>query len=366
VRDLPQDDPIRAFLSGRVVEGWMPGAAWWVEGAAGVVSRGAVGLATREPRAEPLREPTPFDLASLTKPLATGLLLALLEQDGELNLASPVGDWLPPLRDSPYGPCSLLDLATHRAGLVAWKPLYLYETTLDGYIERIATEPPALPAGQVLYSDLGYILLGAVLERAGGLGLAELFARRVASPLGLERTGFAVAGGFADAAATERGNAYEQAMAGRPGEGHAWRMQLLRGEVHDANAHGLGGAGGHAGLFGPVEEVASVARELLRPSAVRLGDRARRRLLFEPASGVGRTVGLVCASHSCAARGLLPADSPGHTGFTGTSVWLDPLSAGFYVLLTNRVHPQVPARSFQWLRRGFHRLATSLTPLRKG
>ena len=137
--------------------------------------------------------------------------------------------------------------------------------------------------------------------------------------------------------------------------GHRFRDRLLRGEVHDANAHGLGGVAGNAGLFGTAAEVARIAEEILSPGRLELGEGARRRLL-RPVAG-GRTVGMGLAAASGATRGILPGEAPGHTGFTGTSFWLLPRSRGVLVLLTNRVHPHVPAWSFQPVRRGFHRVA---------
>jgi CubicO group peptidase (beta-lactamase class C family) len=208
----------------------------------------------------------------------------------------------------------------------------------------------------VQYSDLGYILLGATLERAGGRSLPRLFAETVARPLGLTHTRYAGSSPPLDgAAATERGNAYERGLAGERGRNFAWRTHVLRGEVHDANAARLGGAAGHAGLFGTAEEVARLAREILEPRSLRLGEPARRRLL-DPSAG-GRTVGFVTAATSSAARGILPPVAPGHTGFTGTSLWLDPDRGRLFVLLTNRVHPEVGPRDFQLVRRAFHRTA---------
>jgi len=178
----------------------------------------------------------------------------------------------------------------------------------------------------------------------------------IAGPLGLNRIGFARAGcGFADAAATECGNRYEQRLADRLGAGHRWRADLLRGEVHDANAHGLGGVAGHAGLFGTAAEVAAIGQEILAPRRIGLSGPARERLLRPIVDG--RSAGFVAASHSRAARGILPDAAPGHTGFTGTSLWLLPEVDGVLVLLTNRVHPRVGSRDFQLVRRGFHRLA---------
>jgi CubicO group peptidase (beta-lactamase class C family) len=336
----------------------MPGAVWWVEGPGGPVSRGAIGQAQLEPRPEPADEARPYDLASLTKPLVTAPLLALAEQSGELALTDPVSRWLPELERSPYANSSLLSLATHTAGLQAWAPLCALAADLDGFLARIAETSPAAGEGAVVYSDLGYILLGAALERSSGDRLDRLFASRIASPLRLESTRFAPPRARCDAAApTEHGNLYEREMAGELGERYAWRAHMLRGEVHDANADGLGGIAGHAGLFGTAEELARIARELLQPARLDLDMRAQARLLKPAPGGCGRTVGWVTAARSTAAAGVLPDDAPGHTGFTGTSIWLDPRGRRFYVLLTNRVHPGVSPRDFQPVRLGFHRVA---------
>jgi CubicO group peptidase (beta-lactamase class C family) len=355
------DDPIHDYLAGRVDDGWMPGAVWWVEGPGGPVSRGAIGNAQLEPRPEPADEQRPYDLASLTKPLLTAPLLVLAEQSGELALTDPVSRWLPELGRSPYAETSLLSLATHTAGLPAWVPLCAMATDLDGFLARIAEISPAAGAGEALYSDLGYILLGAAIERASRDRLDRLFASRIASPLKLETTRFAPPRSRCDGAApTEHGNAYERELAGEQGRGYAWRAHPLQGEVHDANAHGLGGIAGHAGLFGTAEELATLARELLHPEMLALDMRAQARLLKPAPGGCGRTVGWVTAAQSKAAAGALPDDAPGHTGFTGTSIWLDPGARRFYILLTNRVHPTVPPHDFQPARLGFHRAAADM------
>jgi len=342
-----QPDPVESLLAGYVEQGWMPGAVWWVEGPNGPLSRGALGHATTLPAPERARISTPYDLASLTKMLVTAPLLVLMDQDGVLSLDAPVGGFVPELSGSDYAEASLRELASHTARLPAWSPLYVGAGSMEGYVRKIADLPPAVRPGATLYSDLGFILLGAVIERVSGIGLDPLFAKRIALPLGLRRTGYAgVPELFADAAATELGNGYERNLAGDPRASHDWRTQLLRGEVHDANAHGLGGVAGHAGLFGVAEEVAKIARAFLR---------------LIPVPGTeGRTVGLVVAAHSTAARGALPDTAVGHTGFTGTSLWLDPSAGRIFLLLTNRVHPTVEERDFQTVRREFHRVAASL------
>jgi CubicO group peptidase (beta-lactamase class C family) len=351
-------DSLGSLLAARTRERWMPGAVWRVELAGKLISHGATGFATVEPHPEPLSEVTPFDLASLTKPLCTALLLLLLEQEGLLSLESAAGDQLEELRGGAWASTSLQALACHTSGLPAWRPLYLSATSLDEYVKLIARESREAPAGGTLYSDLGYILLGALLERLTGKSLDRLFEERIAAPLGLERIGFATGTGFFDeAAATERGNEYERALAGAVGKSHEWRSDIIRGRPHDGNAAAIGGVAGHAGLFGTAAAVAGIARAMMADGPLGLEPAARGKLLTV-APGAGRSVGFAGACRSSSARGLLPEGAVGHTGFTGTSLWLDPERGDLFILLTNRVHPVVQPRNFELVRRAFHRLAS--------
>ena len=357
----PTPDPVRAYLEAQIAAGAMPGACWWVEGPGGVLSRGASGDAAIVPVREAADEDTPFDLASLTKPLATALLAVLLEGEGKVDLDARASGLLPELRGSAYEAVSLAELAAHRGGFPAWRALYLEAGTLDGFVRAIAATAPEAARGTTLYSDLSFVLLGAAIERAAGEALDALFDARIARPLGLRSTAFATASRrFARAAATEEGNVHERRMAGGAGASHAWRASIPRGEVHDGNSHALRGVSGHAGLFGTAAEVAAIAREMLAPRRLPIAGAGRRRLLA-PAAGPGtRTFGFTTAALSGAARGVLPDGAPGHTGFTGTSLWLDPDASRIYVLLTGRVHPAVPSGDFQAVRREFHRIAAVL------
>jgi CubicO group peptidase (beta-lactamase class C family) len=332
---------------------------WRIEGSHGTESEGAVGVEDLGTSRTPARLDTVYDLASLTKPLATALLLLLLEQEQRIDLEAEARLVLPELTGSPYEDASFIDLGVHRSGLPAWRPLYLQASDVKGYLAGIVREPRATTPGSTLYSDLGFILLGAALERIGGESLDHLFATRIAAPLGLPRIGFANEGErFADAAPTEIGSAYERGLAGESGHGYAWKTDRPRGEVHDENARVLGGVAGHAGLFGTSREVAAIAREMLWPRILPLGPR-QRKLLLSGVEGPGsRAFGLMPAGESETLRNVLPGSAVGHFGFTGTSLWLDPAAGRIYVLLTNRVHPRVPREEFTEIRREFHLLAS--------
>ena len=358
MNSLDRDRAIGTWLEGRVAESRMPGAVWWVGGPDRDTSHGAVGCAALEPTREAARVDTIYDLASLTKPLATATLAALLERDGGFDLENGCAELLPEFRGSPYADVTYADLAVHRSGLPAWRPLYVRARDRESALCEIAAESPEGARGSTLYSDLGYLALGIAIERAAGRDLAALFQERIAAPLGLRDTGYGVdPTRVASVAPTERGNAYERRLAGERGRGHRFRDRLIRGAVHDANAHALGGVAGHAGLFGTSADVARIALAWLADGPLGLDAKARSRILRPVFAGADRTVGLVLARASRAARGVLPDDAPGHVGFTGTSVWVVPGTGEIAVLLTNRVHPEVASADFQDVRRGFHRLA---------
>jgi len=355
-------DPLGAFLVGEVCRGAMPGVAWWVGDTRGAIASGAAGHAAIEPDPAPLTKDAPFDLASLTKPLATALLATILDRERRLGLETPLSAIFPELRASPFGGATLRDAAAHRAGFPAWVPLYLAGTTRDAYVAAIAACERQGASGATLYSDLGYILLGFAVEEAAGAPLDRLFAERVAHPLGLTHCGFAGRTGlFGNAAATERGRVYEQALAGPASRSVHFRTAVLRGEVHDGNAWELGGVAGHAGLFGSAAEVAAIALAILDPRRLGLSAGALDPMLRPVADGEGiRTVGFLRAKDAASVRGILPDAAVGHLGFTGTSLWIDAARPRVYVLLTNRVHPAVPKVPFTATRRAFHALADAL------
>lgn len=361
-RVIDAGDPLAGTLAAEIRRGAMPGATWWVGDGTDAVADGASGHAAIEPYPAPLTKDTPFDLASLTKPLATALVALLLEHERRLSLDTPLGTAFPRLRSSPFSGATLRDASAHRAGLPAWAALYRSGTTREAYVDAIASCARSGSAGETLYSDLGYILLGFAVEDAAGAPLDRLFDERVARPLGLARCGFAGAGRtFGDAAATERGAEYERALAGSAGSGERFRTEIPRGQVHDGNAWGLGGVAGHAGLFGTADEVASIALAILDPTRIGLDAGTLDPMLRPVATGQGiRTIGFLQAEDAESVRGILPDAAVGHWGFTGTSLWIDATRPRVYVLLTNRIHPRVPNEPFTATRRRFHALAAAL------
>lgn len=366
--------PIGEFLAEETAHGSWPGAVWVVEERGHTLSAGAEGAKSILPSPSPAGTETIYDLASLTKPLATAALLALLQDEGRIDLEVPAATFLPDLAcavGGAVGGPTLLDLALHRSGLPAWRPFYAHGRTPAEVLRAVSSLPAEAPCGEkVVYSDAGYILLGEILRQVTGQGIAELFAERIAKPLALTSTGFLPAESLRTRIApTELGNRHEQQLAARfldkPDPARS-RDRLLLGEVHDGNAYALGGAAGHAGLFGTAGEVARLAREFLPSEGGRSKlFRARSLALFRenatPGLEEARSLGWKLARAGCReAEGVLPPESFGHTGFTGTSVFIDPLAERVYVLLTNRVHPEVRGIDMNLLRRRFHQIARAL------
>ncbi|MGE9696258.1 MULTISPECIES: serine hydrolase domain-containing protein [unclassified Streptomyces] len=332
----------RALLAEGRERGLYSGAAWAVSTPDGGVDRGWFG--TRAWDGPPLDGEEWWDLASVTKPVV-GLVVMALADRGLLSLEAPLAAYLPRYRDTPIAPLTVEALLAHTSGLPGQVPMYRTHPTREALLDGLARLPLSGPPGRrVTYSSQGFMLLGLLAEAAGGEGLDVLVDRYVCAPLGLRGTRFGPV-------PPERAVATEECP---------WRGRVVRGEVHDENAVVLGGIAGHAGLFAPLADVeglarslAGGARELLRPATyARMtaphtdGLNLRRALAWQgqdpgDASPVGGSFG---------------PDAYGHTGFTGTSLWIDPATGRYAVLLTNRVHPSREERGFGALRKEFHGL----------
>lgn len=369
------NEAITSMLRGRVEAGDFPSAVYVVARRGRVVFADALGEAVREPARHAATLETIYDLASLTKPLVTGLLAARLRERGLLDADAAVADYLEEFRRADKRAITVRQLLTHTSGLPAWRPLYLLaEGRPERVLETVAAQPlEHEPGARVLYSDLGFITLGLLVQKLSGATLAETARSEIFEPLKLARTFFnpgrALRTGIA--ACESAGNAYEREMCAgdeRARESAFFRSQLIWGEVHDGNAHFLGGAAGHAGLFSNAPETLALAEQflpgttkLLKPETCRLFRTNMTEGLNEARSFAWQ---LAATPDSTAGDALSP-DSFGHLGFTGTSCWLDPAREAVFILLTNRTHARaLPFVNINSVRREFHRLAaTSLAAL---
>jgi CubicO group peptidase (beta-lactamase class C family) len=286
----------------------------------------AIGTLCPDPRAGPDAPCTVdalFDLASLTKLATTALVLSFVK-DRVLSLDTPFSELVPDFHGGRKDDVTLTHVLTHTAGLKWWLPLWKEAQSRQEAVWRAAQEPLAQDLGTFTYSDLGYIMLTQGLATIGGAPFADLTRERVLLPVEALNADFGPR-------LSERCVATE--------EDTEWRMRRLRGEVHDENAYAFTGTSGHAGLFGTAADVAAIAR-IFRDGAVIGNDlAARARTEHVKEKNVRRGLGLALRAPDGPMVGRhFSIDAYGHTGFTGTSLWIDPQLDLTVVLLTNRVY----------------------------
>ena len=344
-------EEISVFLQGRIDAGDFPSAAYLVAEKGEIVFQDALGYAVVEPERIEARLDTIYDLASLTKPLATGLLSAKLIESGELDPNEPIGSILNDLFASINAEITPNDLAMHTSGLPAWKPFYLLVDHSDEVLGEIGCSLADVGQQSVTYSDLNLMVLGFVCERINDQGLDELFKEEIFLRLDLHDSFFNPPKTFRTrTAASETGNEYERIMCQEKDPEiriprSAIRDRLIWGEVHDGNAFFMGGVAGHAGLFSTAEAVFKIALQflpnyttLLKPETCKLFSTNFTKGMNEDRSFAFQ---LASTKDSSAGSRMSP-ESFGHTGFTGTSLWIDPVKERIFVLLTNRTHMHTP------------------------
>lgn len=366
MNDSQSDPAISLLLAEHIDNGDFPSAVYIVAEQGQTIFTDALGHSVVEPYRIKATLNTIYDLASLTKPLVTTLLCARLIKLGELTIDSSVSHYLREFERTDRQAITIRELLTHTSGLPAWKPLYiLAEGERDraaGVIANLDLEYK--PGTRVIYSDLGFIVLGLLLERLTGKRLAQLAREEIFERLSLEHTFFnpevALQTGIA---ACETGNAYERDMCRQinGGDYKNWREALIWGEVHDGNAYFLGGAAGHAGLFSTAQETLVLANQFLSHQSRLLDQETCKLFGLNMTEGLeeARSIGWQLAATKDSTAGLaLPPDSFGHTGFTGVTCWIDPHRERVFILLTNRTHGRpLPFTNINSVRREFHTLA---------
>ncbi len=300
---------------------------------------GAVGNRQSTPRALPAEKDTRYDLASLTKVIVTATSIMMLRDEGKLDLDQPVSEIVP---IPEFRAFTLRHLLTHTSGLPAFKLWYREVSSVDDALLRIAgLELSWTPGTRRRYSDLGFVILGKVVELAARDSLDAFARKRIFEPLGMSETTFNPSRKQKrHCAATER---------------CVWRERVMVGEVHDENAFAMGGVSGHAGLFAPAEDLAAFCRGLLSgnvlPTAT-LDEMIRPgQVPHYPWQGLGWKRDPWMGG----SEGFLPArNAIGHTGWTGTSIWMDRDRGFFVILLSNTCHPSRRRKDSRTLRRIVH------------
>lgn len=356
---------VHDLLARAVMAGRAPGAvALWVHGS-GPQHCCFEGRSDLRETPRDVTADTWFDLASLTKPLVTTTLSLLAFREGVLTPDTRVAEVLCETGKSPLGDLEVHDLLTHTSGLPAWLPLYCLaegrRERISRVLQRVAVE--SRPGAKVLYSCIGFVVLGLMLEELSGSRLEDLFRRRVIIPLGLEEhLGFhpdpdlrPVAGGATRPTAEER-------LVLDLGLDPEWIPAVGTGLPDDGNARFLGGAAGNAGLFGTAHGVSRLTAQYFGSfGGTLLSGEEVEPAVTSHTGGLEQERGWgwqMASSPGCSAGAAMARTAFGHTGFTGVSVWAEPVNGDIWVLLSNRNHPAQRGVDLHPLRRRFHALAT--------
>jgi uncharacterized protein YbbC (DUF1343 family)/CubicO group peptidase (beta-lactamase class C family) len=344
---------IAGIMNAAVARGTIPGGVVLVGHDGEVVYREAFGMRSLEPEREPMTVDTIFDVASMTKCIVTATAVTQLAQQGKLRLNDPVAAYLPEFGRNGKENITVRELLTHFSGLPEDFDLKARWTGREGaYRMAMDARPEFLPGTRFLYSDINFVTLGFVVEKVSGLRLDEYAERNIFLPLGMRETSYLPPGNplvkqwKARIAPTEYG------------EGHI----MMRGIVHDPTAQRMGGVAGHAGVFSSADDLAKFAQEMLHPSKPDSGlpgtplggfhilsaESVEKMTTPQqpPGAPVLRGLGWDIDSPFSSNRGeFFPVGSFGHTGFTGTSIWIDPVTNSYVIVLTNAVHPRGEKRT---------------------
>ena len=334
-----------------VSKGLFPGAVLLVHHRQQVLFE-AYGSASLAPEQAAMTQDTLFDLASLTKAVATTTITMCLIADRQISLNDPVSRFIPDFLSQDRQAITLFHLLTHSSGLPDWRPFYREVSRLTQeqsgvrnivgskslLYELIHQEPLVYPTGsKSLYSDLGFILLGEIIEKVAQKSLDEFCQERIFTPLQMKDTFFLPL-------YTEHQIQVARTRRIAATENCSWRDRVLRGEVHDENAHIMGGVAGHAGLFSTAQDLYTFLKTLLKclrgengffPQSMIKAFLTRQTRVPDTCWALGWTT----PSEPSTSGQCFSPQSFGHLGFTGTSIWVDPEVDLIVIFLTNRIHP---------------------------
>ena len=320
-------DPI---MEKAVAEGNIPGGVLLIGHNGRVVYRRAFGNRSLEPVREPMTIDTIFDLASLSKCIATTTSIMKLVQEGRVRLNDPVAGYLPQFAQNGKQDITVRELLTHYSGLAPDLDLQAPWTGRDtAFAMAMAQKPVNPPGSKFVYSDINFEVLGFLVEKVSGESLADFTSKNIFAALGMRHTRFLPP------------DEWRRRIAPTEYDEH---HEMLRGKVHDPTARRMGGVAGHAGLFSTADDLSIFAQGLLSGFTVLNRDTIEKMSSPQtPANAPSvRGFGWDIDSPFASNRGeLLPVGSFGHTGFTGTSLWIDPVTDTYIILLTNAVHPNV-------------------------
>jgi uncharacterized protein YbbC (DUF1343 family)/CubicO group peptidase (beta-lactamase class C family) len=329
VAQAPSLSSIDEIMNSAVSRGTIPGGVVLIGHDGQIVYRKAFGMRSLEPARETMTEDTVFDIASLTKCVVTATSVMKLVETGKVRLNDPVSTYLPDFAKNGKESITVRELLTHFSGLKedldlkqSWKGREAaYRLAMD-------EKPVFSPGSRFQYSDINFIVLGFLVEKVSGESLDEYASENIFAPLGMRNTRYLPPAPWRSRIAPTE---YD--------ENH----QMLRGVVHDPTARRMGGVAGHAGVFSTADDLARLAQDMLSGFHVLSAETVAKMTSPQqpPTSPVLRGLGWDIDSPFSSNRGeFLPVGSFGHTGFTGTSLWIDPTTNSFVIILTNAVHPR--------------------------
>lgn len=323
-------DRVGFVMSRALADSAFPGAIAVVGNHNGILLERSVGHLDAADSTTPSLH-TLWDLASLTKVVALTSVMMQLVEKGLVKLDAPVQRYIPEFTGRWKSRVTVRHLLTHSSGLPSWRPLYKETTSpADALALAIATPLDTVPGAQMVYSDLGAIIMGEITRRVTKTSLDSYATNHVFAPLGMNET-------FYHPDSTLRALI-------APTEIDPWRQRHLRGEVHDENAYALGGVSGHAGLFSSASDLARLAQAYLNGGTLN-GKRIWAKRTIQQFTHIQnprlshRALGWETANGANSGGRFMSAQAFGHTGFTGTSIWIDPGNDVFVILLSNRVNP---------------------------
>ncbi len=323
-------DRVGFVMNRALTDSAFPGAVAIVGNHKGILLERAVGRLDMADSASP-NVHTLWDMASLTKVVALTSVMMQLVEKRLVKLDAPVQRYIPEFTGRWKSRVTVRHLLTHSSGLPSWRPLYKETTSAaDALALAIATPLDTTPGAQMVYSDLGAIIMGEIVHRVTKTPLDSYATNHVFAPLGMNETFY-------------RPDTSLRAQIA-PTEIDPWRQRHLRGEVHDENAYALGGVSGHAGLFSSASDLARLAQAYLNGGTLD-GHRVWSKRTIEQFTHIQnaklshRALGWETANGANSGGRLMSTLAFGHTGFTGTSIWIDPGNDVFVILLSNRVNP---------------------------
>jgi len=321
---------VDSIIGQAIADGNVPGAVLVVGHNGSVIYRKAYGNRALEPHREPMTLETIFDLASLTKVVATTTAVMQLVEQGKVRLNDPLAKYLPDFAQNGKEDITIRQLLTHYSGLAPDLDLTTpWEGKNTAYQLAFVMPPETTPGSGFVYSDINFIMLGALVEKVSGESLDAYTQQHIFVPLKMTHTRFVPPAAWRFKIAPTQ---YDE------------NEKMLRGVVHDPTARRMGGVAGHAGLFSTGDDLAKFTQALLNGGGPILSSVTVEKMTqpeTPPSAPVLRGFGWDIDSPFSSNRGdLLPVGSYGHTGFTGTSIWIDPTTRTYIILLTNAVHPR--------------------------